>query len=98
MENKKSITAVERIFEEAETIKYSENELDRALKNIHIDPDKLVTVGLEKIRKLLDQTATKEIPLPTQFPIAATKQKTDLDRLKKDVVKEDTKHSKPKKK
>lgn len=98
MKNKKSIIILERILEETENAKRTEKELDQSLREINIDPNELVEVGLKKIGKLLDKKDKNVTPLHAQFPIAANKQKADLDRLKKDMLKEKVKNSKFKKK
>ena len=98
MKSRQNTTTVEKIFEESEAIRETEKELNQRLEDIGIDADKLVESGLEKIEKLMNKEDAKIVSMPSEFPIAANKQKADLSSLKQDLLKKNEEDKTPRKK
>lgn len=87
MKKQDSAESLNNVFSEMESLENSNSELDKSLKDVGINPDELVKNGLKKINAFFAKNEEKpgliQMTKKDEFLLAATKNKTDLNKLKK---------------
>lgn len=97
MKSRKSVVAIERVFDESSKTRKTEKELDQSLEDIGVRPETLVASGLNRIKVLLDKSK-EVISMSSKYPIAASKKKADIAALKEDLMKTEEEEKTSKKK
>ena len=87
MKKQDSAESLNNVFSEMESLENSNSELDKSLKDVGINPDELVKNELKKIKAFFEKNEKEsgliQMNKKDTFLLATTKNKTDLNKLKR---------------